>query len=322
MRFSSFGVAGAVAASLLLSACAGAMMAMGPAALPIGMMVAAPMESSGMFGEMAGAPENPALRRHPVLGDADLVAQQAELISQHAAFTADLDGQVSAANALECSFDEATVWLLAHSMSKRDYEAAMAGLPPDIQPRHLARQASLLEGDCAADRPEGAFVAVASHESVQGTGATAIWTNERRRLSGTMRDGELEGQLLLETVSLTESSSLGRLGRHVSHAMVAYDAGTPAGASLHLTFIYDQAGNLTQVLTQVHEWVAPGSMAVTVWAGEALFQEYTMRDGQMHGWMVMHPVEFVSGYPSAATRTCWHSGQEAPASVCSALASR
>lgn len=324
MRIRLLGAVGALSSSLLLSGCAGAMMAMGPVSLPATLLMMGPMEEMGLLDGLDGmmaVDTNPALRNHPALADARLSAQQAELIRRHAVFTAEQERRLSSANALDCSFEEDTLWLFVHNSSRRDYEEGMASLSADVRPRVLAREAALLEGECVEGRPEGAFVAVARQESAQGSGNLATWSNERRRLAGTMREGRLEGELLLDTVSTIESASMGRLSHSVSHAILAYEGGQPTGRHLHLTFSHDKTGEMTQVLTQIHEFVAPNHMTVTVYAGDSLFQEYSFVDGQMHGWSVMHPVEFVRGYPSDAMRICYRYGQEAPDAACAGLSS-
>lgn len=324
MRIGFLGAAGALASSLLLSGCAGAMMAMGPVSLPATLLMMGPMEEMGLLDGLDGlmaVDTNPALRNQPALADAHLSAQQSELIRRHAVVSAEGDRAFSASEALDCSLSEETLWQFVHGSSRRDYEDAMAGLSADIRPRVLAREAALLEGECVEGRPEGAFVAVASHESAQGSGNLATWSSERRRLAGTMRDGSLEGQLLRDTASTTESASLGQISRSLSHVIGVYEGGLPTGRHLTLSFSYDKTGEMTQVLTVVNDFLAPNHVKVTSYAGDSLFQEYSLLDGQMHGWSVMHPVEFVRGYPSAAMRTCYRYGEEAPDAACGALGS-
>lgn len=324
MRIRLLGAVGALTSSFLLSGCAGALMAMGPVSLPATLMMMGPAEEMGLLDGLDGltaVDTNPALRNHPALADARLSAQQAELIRRHAVFTADQDRRFSTANALDCSLDEETLWFFVHSSSKEDYEEGMAAIAPEFRPRVLSREAALLEGDCVDERPEGAFVAVARHESAQGTGPSAAWTENRRRLSGTMQDGELEGELLLDQVTRAESTSMGLLYRHLSHAVLEHEAGEPTGRHLHLNFSYDKSGSMTQVTTSVHDFVAPSVAQVTVYAGDMLFQEYRLRDGRMDGWMVMHPVAFVEGYPSEGSRSCYRNGEQAPDSACAGLSS-
>jgi len=322
MRIKRLGVVGALASSLVLSGCAGAMMAMGPGALPFAMMAAGPMEELGLFDaldDITAAEKNPALRNHPALADASLSARQAELIRRHAVFSADLDRRLASAGAIDCALDSETRWILAQGMTESEYEASMATLSADIRPRSLTREAALLEGDCVEGKPEGAFVAVTRHESAQGSGATAIWSAERRRLQGTMLDGVLEGEMQVDSVSEAQSTSVGLVFRNITHAHRTYEGGVPTGQQLTVGFSYDKEGEMTQVTTTVQEVLSPSQSTVTVYAGDSLFQEYSLLDGQTHGWMVMHPTEFVKGYPSDGSRTCYRYGQQAPDSACGPL---
>jgi len=324
MSMKRAGLAGALLSPLLLSGCAGAMMAMGPVALPVAMVASAPMEELGMFDgldELTAVDRNPALRNHPALGDPDLDARQAELIRRHGTLLAEKGQPFSAANALDCSLDSETLWFFVHSTSKEDYEEGMAGLSPEVRPRVLSREAALLQGDCVEGRPEGDFLAVASHESAQGSGPSAVWSENRRRLAGTMRDGELEGELLLDQLTRAESTSMGLLYRNLSHTVLEYEAGEPVGRHLHLNFGYDESGALTQTTTSLHEFAGPSAAQVTVYAGDMLFQEYSLRDGQIDGWMIIHPVAFVQGYPAEGSRSCYRNGEQVPDSACAGLSS-
>ncbi|WP_366556003.1 hypothetical protein [Aquibaculum sediminis] len=312
--------AGALVCGVLLTGCAGAMMAAGPVAFPLALIAMEPMEAMGVFDEMdtAMAPStNPTMQDHPALADGELSAMQAQLIARHTVFVADVDGHVSSFDARDCALGRDVELLLVHRLSESGYEdfaASFEGTGARMQP--LQREAALLEGECEEGAPEGDFVAVTNWEYSVNSATFVSRHAERQRLEGEMRDRRFEGAMLLDRVSDMRIESLQSNTQNIAHSMLHYENGEPVGQHLQILYTYDNPSEPPRLLTIIHEYVTPSLMKATTYAGKSLFQEFTTVDGKNHGWMVAHPVEFVEGYPSDASRTCFQYGKEAPAEAC------
>lgn len=314
-------VAGAVLSALLLPGCAAVMMT-GASGLPIAMLTAGAMDEAGLLDGLDSLtdPEmNPALLRHADLGDAGLSADQARLIRNHGRFAGDIEGHLSRAGARDCAMDEETRWRLAQQTTRADYEKAISVIAPASRPRVAPVEAELLEGECRDGRPEGPFVVVSRFATVTQAGNMTIRSTDRRRLTGVMRDGRLDDELVMAGhTETTSSATTGRIGASVTHSITRYAGGELEGNSLNVTFVLarDGDGEVSQIVTSVIEALEPNRQRTKTYVGDMIRSEVTLVDGAMHGWFIQYPVSVVEENTAPAQRTCYQRGQVAPDSAC------
>jgi hypothetical protein len=326
MKTRHLSFAGAVLSAFLLSGCAAVMMT-GASGLPIAMLAAGAMDEVGLLDDLDSLtdPEmNPALLRHPDLGDPRLSADQARLIRNHGPFARDIEGGLSMAGAKECAMDEETRWRLAQQTTRADYEKAIGVIAPPNRPRVLQVEAELLEGECRDGRPEGPFVVASRFATVTQAGNMTIRSTDRRRLTGMMRDGQLEGELVSAGhTETTSSTTKGRIHASVTHSIARYSGGEMEGASVRVAFVlaHDGDGEVSQIVSSVTQTPEPNRHHTTTYVGDMIQSEVTIVDGAMHGWRIQYPVSFIEENTAPAQRTCYQRGQVAPDSACASSTS-
>ncbi|MDF2096704.1 hypothetical protein [Aquibaculum arenosum] len=294
----------------------------GAAGLPIAMLAMEAADGMGMIDDIDAVPEvekNPALLNHPALADPRFSAYQAQLIERHAVFSADPESALSTAGALDCDLAEEAEWLILQQMTREQYEEAMRSEHYLLSVDSL--NAKLLEGDCVDGWPEGEFVAagnMVTSQHVAGNGQTTI-RSERRRVDGTMNGGRLIGQLSVEGQMVMQTT--GQTGRvtYTSLSLADYGEGQEFSDSLSITYA-SMPGVYESVSTTVIETVSPGVQTARSYQGEMLASEWTLRDGEMHGWMITHPMETVVGHTTAGQRTCYQYGKLAADAACAGSA--
>lgn len=276
-------------------------------------------------GAVSAQQTNPALREQPVLEDPRHAADQARLNRIHQSAGATLESRLGTAGALDCALDEDTVWRLAQLATRAQYEASLAGLAQDTRPAVTAVEAAIVEGDCANGAPEGDFTAVTRFETRTETQFGAVGTQDRRRVTGTMRDGRLQGELVFSMLSRVDTAAGGRPIRSTGHHVARFEDGVQVGHATGIGFSYDDDG-LSQVVTSVARVEAPGVVHTKTWAGSMLSGENATVNGVLHGWHVSHPVQYLGGVQGRLaprmqlTRICYQNGSPAGDAACGVAA--
>lgn len=318
---------GAVLSISLLSGCMGAesMMMQPGAPLLGGLAAAAIMDGMGVMDGggmgLAGAAStgtNPATNQPPVFSDPELSALQSRLIQQHAGFAATAESQLSMAASTGCALDEETRWILAYGMKAADYYKMMAAAVHQSGHSVDAVEAVLVEGTCRNGKPEGAFTAVTRFTTSSQVSNIRTTTTDRRRVTGTMRGGKLTGELVSSNKQQSQSNMPTQLPVYHSYTVRPYKNGDPSGREMTMAFISGGTGPM--VVTTIVRHLAPNHHAVMSYTGNMPTTESVMVDGQLHGWMIVHPVEYVAGHRSPGSRECYQYGQKAHASACASPA--
>ncbi len=257
---------------------------------------------------------NPALLQHPELTDPAHSADQARLIRLHQTTAGQLEQRLSSPAAVDCTLTEDAAFTLAMLISREHYEASMSSLAASLRPRITALEATLVEGQCVDGWPEGDFVAVTRFETEQESYGTTRQL-ERRRVTGSATSGRLHGELVHSTLSRSSNSEAGIDSRHIAHGIRRFADGEPTGRATTISFLED-GGNLSQIVTSTERVESPGVVHLGMWAGSMRSTEMTMVNGQSHGWVITHPVQYVRGFSSDLTRMCYQYGQPAGDAAC------
>jgi hypothetical protein len=257
---------------------------------------------------------NPALLQHPELTDPTHSADQARLIRLHQATTGQLEQHLSSPGAVDCTLTEDAAFTLAMLISREHYEASLSLLAASARPRITALEATLVEGQCMDGWPEGDFVAVTRFETEQESYSTTRLL-ERRRVTGSVTSGRLHGELVHSTVSHTSNPEVNLALRNVAHGIRRFADGEPTDRATTISFLED-GGNLSQIVTNTERVESTGVVHLGTWAGSMLSTEMTVVNGQSHGWVISHPVQYVRGFRTDLTRMCYQHGQPAGDAAC------
>lgn len=264
---------------------------------------------------------NPALKEQPVLSEPLHAADQARLNRIHQTAGDVLEPRLDAPDAIECVLHEDIVWKLARSTTRAEHEAAQAAVSPDYRLHITAVEALLLEGVCVDGLPEGDFTAVTRFESRMSPPGAVISMQERRHLTGTMRQAKLQDELVFSSLGVTRNSMGGPESRSIGHHILRFEDGVQVGQATGVVFGYDQNG-LAHVATSASRVQAPGVVQTRSWTGSMLSGEVTTVDGQVHGWVISYPVQYLSGLHARllpkgeTTRICYQHGKQAGDAAC------
>ncbi|MBA4209877.1 MAG: hypothetical protein C0454_10140 [Parvibaculum sp.] len=275
------------------------------------------MDGGGGVG-FAGVPStqtNPAANQYPSFSDPELSALQSRIVQQHASFASIAESQLSMAASNGCALDEETRWVLAYGMKAADYYKAMAAVVAQTGHTVEAVEAVLVEGVCKNGKPEGAFTAVTRFTTSSQVSNVRTTTTDRRRVTGTMRNGKPTGELVSSNKQQSQSNMSVQLPVYNMYTVRTYKNGDPAGKEMTMAFI-SGGGSGPMITTTIVRHLAPNHQAVMSYTGNMPATESTMVDGQLHGWMIVHPVEYIAGHRSPGSRECYQYGQKAPASAC------
>ncbi len=243
-------------------------------------------------GSGGGLTFNPAMKRHPDLGDPELSAWHDRLVAELPAFAANANARLSTSDPV-CTLREDAIWPIAMGMSEDEYRRAQ---PTGAASLNEQVEAVLIEGECRDGAPEGPFVAISSFRSDAFT--------LRARVTGEMRDGQLVG----ERTEYRQSQS------HLSGGISRYVEGR---ATRSLSLAPSRDDSPVHIVT-VTDRTDPETGSGRVWYGEILqASSQQNRDGQHHGWTIYYPVQmFQEIPPNPAAPTCFQNGLQADDSLC------
>lgn len=314
---------GAVLSASLLAGCMGAeSMILLPGSPLLGGLAAAAvldgMDGGGMgYGGIPSVQTNPALSRHPSFPDPELSGLQSRLIQQHAAFAGMAESQLSMSASNGCVLDEETRWLLAYGMKPADYYRLMASTMHQANLTVDAVETVLVDGTCENGKPEGAFTAVTRFTTSTQISNIHTTTTDRRRVSGTMRGGKLDGEMTSSNKMHSQSNMGTALSVNNTYSVRTYRNGEPVGQEMAVAFVSGGSSS-PMVTTTIVRHQAPNRFSATSYTGDMLTTESVSVNGQLHGWMIVHPMEYVVGHRSPGSRECYQYGQKVPASACGA----
>lgn len=257
---------------------------------------------------------NPALRDQPQLDDPALVADQERLNAMHTATVAHIDTLTQYGSPV-CELTEAMTWLLNRRMTSAEYADSMAALPDGMQSRVTHLETVMTHGDCVNGVPVGEFTARGRFDTESSYVGITSTTQESIRVRGTVVNGQLQGEVTTSGRTIGRQSDGSLSYDNIVHTITRFDAGQPVGRGMGLTFSTSAEGN-QQVVTNVQEYLGPGTIKILTWMGSMLATEMTTVDGKADGWLINHPIEVMRGYRTELTRTCYQRGQIAGEAVC------
>ncbi|MBX3497653.1 MAG: hypothetical protein KF769_15575 [Parvibaculum sp.] len=247
--------------------------------------------------------------KHPRIGDAQLDAWQEEIIGRHAQMSNNPDRWFIAATSIACDMSEETKWKIAVGKSKEAIDRD-PGLSDGAASGFDNLRVTLIEGTCRQGRPEGPFVAVAEMETSSADGGRET-ARHRVRIEGTMRGGELEGELRSFGFWKVEAAEV----KGWQHVIEIREKGLRQAKWIEIDFSApgDDGPPLITTISRPPSGAAQQATSeLVVWIGEMLYMESTMFIRWLNGWVVIHPVLTPSGEfdPPMRQRICFQRGKE------------
>lgn len=255
--------------------------------------------------------EDPRLVQRPALPDTDNAKAEDRLFQRLSAFKGSPNYFLTSGSSVECTLSEATKWQISEQMSEKEYIHIVGKSFRDagMDFRVESLEASLLEGDCVNNSPEGPFTAKSRIVWSFTSDGTTIRKITNRHVEGTMTNGQLNGELIATArQDGTESEEHGP-ATSVNGVIEQFSNGEAVGTGV---FVQD-AG--TSRSTIVREHLGEGRRQDTIYFGDQLHQEVAYKNGLNHGWMITHPITMY-GTQAEGSRSCYQNGMEAPESAC------
>lgn len=247
--------------------------------------------------------------KHPRIGDAQLDAWQEEIIGRHAQMSNNPDRWFTAATSIACDMSEETKWKIAVGKSKEAIDRD-PGLSDGAASGFDNLRVTLIEGTCRQGRPEGPFVAVAEMETSSADGGRET-ARHRVRIEGTMRGGELEGELRSFGFWKVEAGEV----KGWQHVIEIREKGLRQAKWIEIDFSApgdDGPPLITTISRPPSGATQQATSELVVWIGDMLYMESTMFIRWLNGWVVIHPVLTPSGEfdPPMRQRICFQRGKE------------
>lgn len=250
------------------------------------------------------------LLKHPRIGDTQFDAWQEEIIGRHAQMSNNPDRWFGAAKSIACDMSEETMWKIALRHSIEVIQQA-AGLPDGMTLSFENLRVTLIEGTCRRGRPEGPFIAVGEMDSVVMDEARHITERHRMRIEGTMRGGELEGELRSSGFWMEEGSK----DRKWLHTVEVWEKGLKQTKWIEIAFSppgEDVPPIITTISRPPSGPLRRATSEVVGWVGDMLYTENTFYIRWLNGWAIVHPVLMPWGEiaPPVRQRVCFQRDKE------------
>lgn len=272
----------------------------------------------GMASEMATADgaspvpsEDPRLAQRPSLPDPNNAKLESKLSERLSAFRGSPGYFLNADTTVECPLAEDIKWQISEQMSKQEYIRTVGKTfrASNMDFRVESLDASLLDGNCMNNAPEGPFTAKSRIVWSSTSGGTTFRMITNRHVEGTMKNGQLNGELIMTArQDSTESEELGPASS-VNGVIDYYQEGEATG-----TGVFVQDAQISRS-TIIREQLGDGRRQDTQYFGDQLHQEISYKDGLQHGWMITHPITMY-GSQAEGSRSCYQNGTVAPDTAC------
>lgn len=290
-----------IALSSILRARAGLLSCLFALGLPL--IAAMPALASSDYTEAS-------LHKHPRIGDAQFDAWQEEIIGRHAQMSNNPERWFGATKSIACDMSEETMWKIAIRESKEaiDRKAVLSdGVTSSVD----NLRATLIEGTCRRGQPEGPFIAIAEMDSSLAAGDRRVTSRYRVRIEGTMRDGELEGELRSSGFWKNEDGE----DTDWLHVIEIREKGLKQTKWIEINFSApsDEVPPLITTISRPPSGAAQQATSeLVVWVGDMLYMESTKFIRWLNGWVVMHPTLMPWGeiVPPVRQRICFQRGKE------------
>ncbi len=272
----------------------------------------------GMAAEMAEADaaaatptQDTRLALRPSLPDSQNAQVEKKLSERLNAFRGSPGYFLNADAGTNCVLDEDIKWQISEQMSETEYNRIVGSSFRDsgMDFRVESIDASLLDGTCANNVPEGPFTAKSRIVwSFTNSGMTTRMI-VNRHVEGTIKNGDLNGELIMTARQDSTESEENGPATSVNGFIGYFQDGEAVGTGI---FIQDAQISRSTI---VREQLGDNRRQDTMYFGDQLHQETFYKNGLKHGWMITHPI-MMYGTTSEGSRACYQNGTEAPDTAC------
>ncbi|MEQ9606225.1 MAG: hypothetical protein RLN99_01005, partial [Kiloniellaceae bacterium] len=281
--------------------------------------------------------ERYAAQGNPQFSDPQLQAVVKDFEARYAVIGVDAD-QLGLDQGRPCPVSKATAFTVMKGMSYEAYQemqldvAAKVPGYTGISDPDAVRMVSL-SGVCGETGPQGPAVIVGTSRDIsryRGEGYSTVTVSDTvGRIEATWAEGQRRGAQTI--ISITRSAQFNETGdgqlaesiddwdyineiREAPTAVYMYVVPKTDGTPRY-TVSFARNPTVGTYTTTVTEHLDARLTYARTWQGTELLQESRMRDGQLHGWMIIHPTVY-DGTQIPGRRDCYQGGALVKALAC------
>lgn len=281
--------------------------------------------------------ERYAAQGNPQFSDPQLQAVVKDFEARYAVIGVDAE-KLGLEQGRPCPVSKAAAFTVMTGMSYEDHQkmqldiAAKVPGYTGISDPDAVRVVSL-SGVCGENGPEGPAVIVGTTRDIsryRGDGYSNVTVSDTvSRIEATWADGQRRGEQTI--ISITRSAQFKETGDgQLAEDIQDWDylneiRGAPTAAYLYVVpkadgtprYTVSFGRNTTTGIytTTVAEHLDARHTYARTWQGTELLQESRMKDGQLHGWMIVHPTVY-DGTQVPGRRDCYQNGEMVKALEC------